>query len=196
MRWLQRQPVICVYNSQISNSVTRSFLCLHFRSFLFMPFYPFDLWSCFCPLFCQTGQHGSRLWLFGSKWEIFTMHFFYDFYVFLRPKSDIYFIFLQNLNLILTEKCRDNRMCIFPVLLVSPELYLFALGFIPWYACAWQSHICKYMLKLVWCCLHIASVDKSLLRRMQPCAVCRNIAQNCDAILSYNAILPYCPALI
>lgn len=108
----------------------------------------------------------------------------------------MYFIFLQNINLILTEKCRDNQMCIFPVLLVSPELYLFALGFIPWYACAWQSHICKYMLKLVWFCLHIASVDKSLLRRMQLCAVCRNIAQNCDAILSYNAILPYCPALI
>lgn len=59
------------------------------------------------------------------------MHFYYDFYVFLRPKSDIYFIFLQNINLILTEKCRDNQMCIFPVLLVSPELYLFALGFIP-----------------------------------------------------------------
>lgn len=34
MQWLQRQPVISVYNSQISNSVTQSFLCLHFRSFL------------------------------------------------------------------------------------------------------------------------------------------------------------------
>lgn len=44
--------------------------------------------------------------------------------------------------------------------------------------------------------LPIASVDKSLVRRMQLSTVCRNITQNCDTILYYNVILPYCPALM
>lgn len=61
LQWLQRQPLICVYKSQISNSATHSSLCLHFRSFLFVPFYPFDLWSCFCPLFSLLSNRARWL---------------------------------------------------------------------------------------------------------------------------------------
>lgn len=64
LQWLQRQPVICVYKLQMSNSTTHSWLCLHFRRFSFYVF-P-SIW--FVILFLSFVLSVVKLQLNGATW--------------------------------------------------------------------------------------------------------------------------------
>lgn len=79
-------------------------------------------------------------------------------------------------------------MCIFPVRLGSPQLSLLHLALFSDIRVHNRRTFISIFLNMIgMILLHIANVDKSLLRRMQLSTVCRNIAQNC---VYYNVILP------